>query len=164
MEREVCIVWCLVLVYVWVAWRVCVLEVVVVCVCVYVYRNKRQPQMSQWVIMVVDRLLIYIYFTNPALEILSIFWASDVIHADIDKTLWFTHFVELPTDKCRPGSRGHFVQGSEENDLPLLVKAFFFNFFLFLNFTILYWFCQISKWIRHRYTCVPHPEPSSLIS
>ena len=24
-------------------------------------------------------------------------------------------------------------------------------FFLFLNFTILYWFCQISKWICHRY-------------
>ena len=39
---------------------------------------------------------------------------------------------------------------------------FFFNFILFLNFTILYWFCQISKWIRHRYTYVPHPEPSSL--
>ena len=38
---------------------------------------------------------------------------------------------------------------------------FFFNFILFLNFTILYWFCQISKWIRHRYICVPHPEPSS---
>ena len=43
---------------------------------------------------------------------------------------------------------------------------FFFNFFhfiLFLNFTILYWFCQTSKWIHHRYTCVPHPEPSSLL-
>ena len=39
---------------------------------------------------------------------------------------------------------------------------FFLNFILFLNFTILYWFCQISKWLRHRYTCVPHPEPSSL--
>ena len=39
---------------------------------------------------------------------------------------------------------------------------FFFNFILF-NFTILYWFCQISKWICHRYTCVPHPEPSSLL-
>ena len=38
-----------------------------------------------------------------------------------------------------------------------------FYFILFLNFTILYWFCQISKWIRHRYTCVPHPEPSSLL-
>ena len=40
---------------------------------------------------------------------------------------------------------------------------YFFNFILFLNFTILYWFCQISKWILHRYTCVPHPEPSSLL-
>ena len=40
---------------------------------------------------------------------------------------------------------------------------FFLNFILFLNFTILYWFCQISTWIRHRYTCVPHPEPSSLL-
>ena len=34
---------------------------------------------------------------------------------------------------------------------------------LFFNFTILYWFCHISKWIRHRYTHVPHPEPSSLL-
>ena len=40
---------------------------------------------------------------------------------------------------------------------------FFFNFILFLNFTIFYWFCQISKWIRHRYTCVPHREPSTLL-
>ena len=40
-------------------------------------------------------------------------------------------------------------------------KQFFL--ILFLNFTILYWFCQISKWIRHRYTCVPHPKPSSLL-
>ena len=24
-------------------------------------------------------------------------------------------------------------------------------------------FCQIPKWIRHRYTCIPHPEPSSLL-
>ena len=35
--------------------------------------------------------------------------------------------------------------------------------FIFFNFTILYWFCHISKWICHRYTCVPHPEPSSLL-
>ena len=40
---------------------------------------------------------------------------------------------------------------------------YFFNFILFLNFTILYWFCQILKWIHHRYICVPHPEPSSLL-
>ena len=30
-------------------------------------------------------------------------------------------------------------------------------------FTILYWFCHISTWICHRYTRVPHPEPSSLL-
>ena len=27
----------------------------------------------------------------------------------------------------------------------------------------MYWFCHISEWICHRYTCVPHPEPSSLL-
>ena len=43
-----------------------------------------------------------------------------------------------------------------------LFYFYFFNFILFI-FTILYWFCQISKWIHHRYTCVPHPEPSSLL-
>ena len=36
-------------------------------------------------------------------------------------------------------------------------------FILFFNFTILYWFCHISTWIHHRYACVPHPEPSSLL-
>jgi len=30
--------------------------------------------------------------------------------------------------------------------------SFFKNLILFFNFTILYWFCHISKWIRHRYT------------
>ena len=44
-----------------------------------------------------------------------------------------------------------------------LGSVFFFNLILFLNFKILYWFCQISKWIRHRYTCVPHPELSSFL-
>ena len=52
--------------------------------------------------------------------------------------------------------------------LKYVLSFFFFFFFLsflilFLNFTILYWFCQTSKWIRHRYTRVPHPEPSSLL-
>ena len=37
------------------------------------------------------------------------------------------------------------------------------SFLYFFNFTILYWFCHISKWIHHRYIYVPHPEPSSLL-
>ena len=40
---------------------------------------------------------------------------------------------------------------------------FFLNFISFFNFTIFYCFCNISKLICHRYTCVPHPEPSSLL-
>jgi len=55
---------------------------------------------------------------------------------------------------------GHW--GSEKSCLFFLIFFSFLNFILF-NFTILYWFCHISKWICHRYTCVPHPEPSSLI-
>ena len=43
------------------------------------------------------------------------------------------------------------------------MKNIFFKNFILFNFTILYWFCHISKLICHRYTCVPHPEPSSLL-
>ena len=44
-----------------------------------------------------------------------------------------------------------------------LSLSFFLNLILFFNFTMLYWFCHISTWIRHRYTRVPHLEPSSLL-
>ena len=51
--------------------------------------------------------------------------------------------------------------------IPLknVIQRKYIPFFIlfFLNCTILYWFCHISKWIRHRHTCVPHPEPSSLL-
>jgi len=47
-------------------------------------------------------------------------------------------------------------------DKVMSLLFFFFNLILFFNFTILYWSCHISTWIRHRYTRVPHPEPSSL--
>ena len=30
-------------------------------------------------------------------------------------------------------------------------------------FTIWYWFCHTLTWIHHRCTCVPHPEPPSLL-
>ena len=55
------------------------------------------------------------------------------------------------------------LQQYVNRELPDVQAAFFFNLFsLFFNFTILYWFCHISTWIRQRYTHVPHPEPSSL--
>ena len=44
-----------------------------------------------------------------------------------------------------------------------LFNLFFLRFILFFNLTILYCFCHISKGVHHRYTCIPHPEPSSLL-
>ena len=68
-----------------------------------------------------------------------------------------------PTSDPTPGpwqwKLGVLTTGLPGNSLYCSLVLFFF----FLNFTILYWFCHISKWIRHRYTCVPHPEPSSLL-
>ena len=61
-------------------------------------------------------------------------------------------FLLIPHHRCSHGK-----------PLSQFFVLFCFNFILFLNFTILYWFCQIPKWVRHRYTCVPHPEPSSLL-
>ena len=58
------------------------------------------------------------------------------------------------------GGRHSRVHPNVTNLYPQPFLSFFLNFILF-NFTILYWFCHISKWICHRYTCVPHPEPSS---
>ena len=46
-------------------------------------------------------------------------------------------------------------------NLTLFLFILFFKNFLLFKFTILYWFCHISKWICHRYTCVPPPEHSS---
>ena len=40
---------------------------------------------------------------------------------------------------------------------------FFLKFYFIFKLYIIVLVCQISKWIRHRYTCVPHPEPSSLL-
>ena len=56
---------------------------------------------------------------------------------------------------CFPLTRLKCVSTS----LPTLLSFVCF-FILFFNFTILYWFCHISTWIRHRYSHVPHPEPS----
>ena len=48
------------------------------------------------------------------------------------------HFSVLYTYPCAPRT-------------DLLHISFTFYFILFLNFTVLYWFCQTLKWIRHRY-------------
>ena len=57
------------------------------------------------------------------------------------------------------------VVNSQLKILDIVLKRLEYHFLkkILFNFTILYWFCHISKWIRHKYTCVPHPEPSTLL-
>ena len=78
----------------------------------------------------------------------------------ISKWVW----PRLPANSCLPvGSQSVWNFAWVLFFFFLRFTLFFCNFILFLNFTIFYWFCQISKWIRHRYTCVPHPDPSFLL-
>ena len=55
----------------------------------------------------------------------------------------------LPSTSWFSAWHPHF----RDADLLLFFFNLFLNFILFLNFTILYWFCQISKWIRHLLLC-----------
>ena len=47
------------------------------------------------------------------------------------------------------------------NYIPYIRNSFFYLFIFYLS--ILYWFSHTSTWIHHGYTCLPNPEPSSLL-
>ena len=74
----------------------------------------------------------------------------------------------LKINKWYP-SLGMLIFISFKSEIRKLRLLFFFPFFFFLKsqfylfiyFTILYWFCHTLTWIRHGCTCVPHPEPTS---
>ena len=53
------------------------------------------------------------------------------------------------------------ISGPHSLSRSKLKNNHFLIFFLFFNFAVLYWFCHVSTWIRHRYALDPHPEPSS---
>ena len=60
--------------------------------------------------------------------------------------------------KERPSRTINLVPEIKYQNYVFLTLQFFSFIFIFLNFilfnfTILYWFCHISKWICHRYTC-----------
>ena len=73
----------------------------------------------------------------------------------------FTYLHSL--DSHKSPIREYWTNIIRKSKWLLLFYLFIFLNFILFNFTILYWFCHISKWICHRYTYVPHPEPSSLL-
>ena len=81
---------------------------------------------------------------------------------------WHENQKQSNKDTIQPYNKVQIqsVWGTEEfwtQDLLDLSLSPGLAIYLFFNFTILYWFCHISTWIRHRYTRVPDPEPSSLL-
>ena len=72
---------------------------------------------------------------------------------------WITYHTDVRFYRTSFLSRSWLL--STEKKATNLANIYLF--ILFFNFRILYWFCHISTWIHHRYTCVPHPEPSSLL-
>ena len=69
----------------------------------------------------------------------------------------------IPPKKDTPCPRAKEKPQQDGRGAKSCLFIYLFILILFLNFTILHWFCQILKWIHHRYTCVPHPELSSLL-
>ena len=41
--------------------------------------------------------------------------------------------------------------------------SYFFKFYFIFKLYNIVLVCHISKWICHRHTCIPHPDPSSLL-
>ena len=59
-----------------------------------------------------------------------------------------------------------FYQITPPSPTDSLLFIFYINLFILMGGYLLliwYWFCHASTWTCHRCTCVPHPEPSSLL-
>ena len=59
---------------------------------------------------------------------------------------------------------GNNNQKTPQNTNLFIFSFFQFYLFIYVYFTILFWFCHTLTWVHHGCTCVPHPEipPTSL--
>ena len=86
------------------------------------------------------------------------------ISQEAGQVVWYSHlFKNFPEFVVVHTIKGFGIVNKAEVYIFLEHSCFPFNFILFFNFAILYWFCHISTWIHHRYTHVPHPEHSALL-
>ena len=70
--------------------------------------------------------------------------------------------LENPMDGGAWRATVHGVVESETTEWLHFHFLFFFSFIYLFSLQYCSGFCHILTWIRHRYTCVPHPEPTSL--
>ena len=80
--------------------------------------------------------------------------------------IYLIHFNSIIFDfnsKCPKSSLIYTISDNWKAEWVFMFHFLSHFYFIFYCFTILYWFCHTSTWIHHRYTHVPHPEPSSLL-
>ena len=101
------------------------------------------------------RVFSLLWFKDKVCEYLKSVWLAYVFQAKIFRV----KSTESERITSSPGSSFHlFIFKIILFVVVVVGKYFFFNFILFFNFTILYWFCHISKWIRHRYVYMCSPS------
>ena len=101
------------------------------------HKSKCKRNITLYILLNKFRLISKLYFSYAA-------WEFHLNH----------YRSTFPLSEIRRS--GHYPT-KWDNDFEALVYYLFIYFLiLFFNFTILYWFCHISAWIRHMYTRLPH--------
>ena len=80
--------------------------------------------------------------------------------------IYLIHFNSIIFDfnsKCPKSSLIYTISDNWKAEWVFMFHFLSHFYFIFYCFTILYWFCHTSTCIRHGYTCVPYPEPPSLL-
>ena len=75
--------------------------------------------------------------------------------------MFFTLLLHPHQEASSCSLSAHRVVSSAYLRLLIFLPAIFYLFIYLFYFTILYWFCHTSAWIRHGRTRVPNPEPPS---
>ena len=98
--------------------------------------------------------------TDHSLKHLQLFWWEP---ESSRKICFWKHNYKYIKENISHLTRDGQIKKVHNLSLYFCSMFSFFFLILFFNFTILYWFCHISTWIHHKYTHVPHLEPSSLL-
>ena len=131
--------------------------------------NSASIQKRKHIHSIYKQILYFLKFSILAQIFVALIFMGLVIFTCHFTTIWehcicsvcslFQHFLNFFNNSCF-----NFYWSKVDLQCCISFHSATKSTYFFFNFTILYWFCHISKWIHHRYTRVLHPEPSSLLS
>ena len=130
--------------------------------------NSASIQKRKHIHSIYKQILYFLKFSILAQIFVALIFMGLVIFTCHFTTIWehcicsvcslFQHFLNFFNNSCF-----NFYWSKVDLQCCISFHSATKSTYFFFNFTILYWFCHISKWIHHRYTRVLHPEPSSLL-